>query len=102
MFNKDFEETLIKAIKEALDDCAIDLLSDMVKDNPDWWSEKIRKFCEDTLMKALKDEGLVNQIIQDILADYISAIDLEEMASEIIEEKIKSSILDKVTVEVKK
>lgn len=102
MFSEEFEKTLIEAIKEAVDDCSIDLLSDMVKDNPEWWSETIRKFCEDTLMKALKDERLVRQIIQDILGDYLSDIDLEVMASEIIEEKIKDSILDKIIVEVKK
>lgn len=101
-FSKDFEETLIKAIKEALDGCSIDLLSDMVRDNPEWWSETIRKFCEDTIKKALKDDKLIKQIIQDILGDYLSDIDLEVMASEIIEEKIKDSILDKITVEVKK
>lgn len=102
MFSEEFEKTLIDAIKEAVDDCSIDLLSDMVEDNPDWWSEKIRKFCEDTIMKAIKDERLVKQIIQDILGDYLSDIDLEVLASEIIEDKIKSSILDKITVEVKK
>ena len=101
-FSKDFEKTLIQAIKEALDDCAIDLLSDMVRDNPEWWSETIRKFCEDTIKKALQDERLIKQIIQDILGEYLSDIDLEVMASKIIEEKIKSSILDKITVEVKK
>ena len=102
LFSKDFEETLIKAIKEALDDCSVDLLSDMVRDNPEWWSETIRKFCEDTIKKALRDDRLIKQIIQDILGDYLSDIDLEVMASKIIEEKIKSSILDKITVEVKK
>ena len=102
LFSKDFEETLIKAIKEALDDCSVDLLSDMVRDNPKWWSETIRKFCEDTIKKALQDDRLIKQIIQDILGDYLSDIDLEVMASKIIEEKIKSSILDKITVEVKK
>ena len=102
MFSEEFEQTLIKAIKEAVDDCSIDLLSDMVKDNPEWWSETIRNFCEDTIKKALKDERLIKQIIQDILGDFLSDIDLEVMASEIIEEKIKSSVLDKITVEVKK
>ena len=102
LFSKDFEETLIKAIKEALDDCSVDLLSDMVRDNPEWWSETIRKFCEDTIKKALQDDRLIKQIIQDILVEYLSDIDLEVMASKIIEEKIKSSILDKITVEVKK
>ena len=101
-FSKDFEETLIKAIKEALDGCSIDLLSDMVRDNPEWWSETIRKFCEDTIKKALQDDRLIKQIIQDILGDYLSDIDLEVIASDIIEDKIKNSILDKITVEVKK
>lgn len=102
MFSEEFEKILIEAIKEAVSDCSLDLLSDMVKDNPEWWSETIRKFCEDTIKKALKDERLIKQIIQDILGDYLSDIDLEVMASEIIEEKIKDSILDKITVEVKK
>ena len=102
MFSEEFEKTLIEAIKGAVDDSAIDLLSDMVKDNPEWWSETIRKFCEDTIKKALKDDRLIKQIIQDILGDYLSDIDLEVMASELIEEKIKDSILDKITVEVKK
>ena len=102
MFSEEFEKTLIEAIKEAVNDSSLDLLCDMVKDNPDWWSETIRKFCEDTIKKALKDDRLIRQIIQDILGDYLSDIDLEVMASEIIEEKIKDSILDKITVEVKK
>lgn len=101
MFSEEFEKTLIEAIKEAVDDSALDLLNDMVKDNPEWWSETIRKFCEDTIKKALKDDKLIKQIIQDILGDFLSDIDLEVMASEIIEEKIKDSILNKITVEVK-
>lgn len=101
MFSEEFEKTLIEAIKEAVDDSALDLLNDMVKDNPEWWSETIRKFCEDTIKKALKDDKLIRQIIQDILGDFLSDIDLEVMASEIVEEKIKDSILDKITVEVK-
>ena len=102
MFSEEFEKTLIEAIKEAVDDTAIDLLGDMVKDNPDWWSEKLKDVFESTIKKALKDERLIRQIIQDILGDYLSDIDLRSLASEIIEEKIKDSILDKITVEVKK
>jgi len=102
MFNEEFEKTLIEAVKEAVNDSSLDLLSDMVRDNPDWWSETIRNFCEDTIKKALKDDRLIKQIVQDILGDYLSDIDLEVMASEILEEKIKDSILDKITVEIKK
>lgn len=102
MFSEEFEKTLIEAIKEAVNDCSIDLLNDMVRDNPEWWSETIREFCEGTINKALKDERLIKQTIQDILGDYLSDINLEVMASEIIEAKIKDSILDKITVEVKK
>jgi len=102
MFSKEFEETLIEAIKEAVDDSAVDLFSDMVKDDPEWWSSKLVEVFTDTVKKALKDERLVTQILREILGEYLSDIDLNVMASEVIEEKIKDSLLDKITVEVKK
>ena len=101
MFNEEFEKTLIEAIKEAVDDSAVELFSDMTRDNPDWWSEKLVKVFTDTVKKALKDEELVTNILREIFVEFINDIDLEVMASEIIEEKIKSSILNKITVEVK-
>jgi len=102
MFSEDFEKTLIEAIKEAVDDCSIDLLSDMVKDNPDWWAGEIKEVFTDTIKKALKDAELIKAVVSEMLAEYLSEIDLQIMASEIIEEKIKDSILDKISVEVKK
>lgn len=102
MLSKEFEETLIEAIKEAVDDSALDLFSDMVKDNPEWWSSKLVDVFTDTVKKALKDERLVTQILREILGEYMSDIDLSVMASEIIEEKIKDSLLDKLIVEIKK
>lgn len=102
MFSEEFEKTLIEAIKEAVDDSAVELFSDMTRDNPDWWSEKLVKVFTDTVKKALKDEELVTNILREIFVEFINDIDLEALASEIIEEKIKSSILDKITVEVKK
>lgn len=102
MLSKEFEETLIEAIKEAVDDSAVDLFSDMVQDDPEWWSSKLVEIFTDTVKKALKDERLVTQILREILGEYISDIDLSAIASEIIEEKIKDSLLDKITVEVKK
>lgn len=102
MFSEEFEKTLIEAIKEAVDDSAVELFSDMTRDNPDWWSEKLVKVFTDTVKKALKDEELVTNILREIFVEFINDIDLEAMASEIVEEKIKSSILNKITVEVKK
>lgn len=102
MFSEEFEKTLIEAIKEAVDDSAVELFSDITRDNPDWWSEKLVKVFTDTVKKALKDEELVTNILREIFVEFINDIDLEAMASEIIEEKIKSSILNKITVEVKK
>lgn len=101
-FNKEFEEHLISAIKEAVNDSAPDLLSDMVHDNPDWWANELVSVFESTIKKALKEEKLVKEIIEKIMTEYIDELDVTQLAEEIIETKIKDTILDKITVEVKK
>jgi len=102
MFNEEFENALIDSIKEAVDNSAVDILSDMVSDNPDWWSAKIREVFEETITKALKDDRFVKQTVSDFLSDYLNEIDLQVMASEILEDRIKDAIIDKLVVEVKK
>lgn len=102
MFSEEFEEHLKEALKEAVRDCAPDLLSDMVRDNPDWWSRALGEVYEETIKKALKDDKLIKAIMYEIVGVYLYDVDLQKVASEIIEEKLKSSVLDKITVEVKR
>lgn len=102
MLSKEFEETLIEAIKEAVTDSAPDLFSDMVHDNPTWWADELVSVFESTVKKALKEEKLVKEIIERIMSEYIDGLDVTQLAEEIIEAKIKDTILDKITVEVKK
>lgn len=82
---KDFEEKVIEAIKNAIDEIGPGLFDDITKDNPEWYTEKLKEvFCKE-ITKALKNKKLIKEVVLEILSEQV---DFEA----IVEEQVKNQI----------
>lgn len=95
-------EVVKQTIKDGIEEAGRDLFEDMVQDNPEWYSEKLVKVFTDTATKALNSRKLVENIVRDMLLDDIRDIDLLKIAEDVIKEKVQSTLVDKLVVEVKR
>lgn len=95
-------EVVKQTIKDGIEEAGRDLFEDMVQDNPEWYAEKLVKVFTDTATKALNSRKLVENIVRDMLLEEIREIDLLKIAEDVIKEKVQSSLVDKLIVEVKR
>lgn len=95
-------EVVKQTIKDGIEEAGRDLFEDMVQDNPEWYSEKLVKVFTDTATKAFNSRKLVENIVRDMLLEDVREIDLLKIAEDVIKEKVQSSLVDKLIVEVKK
>lgn len=95
-------EVVKQTIKDGIEEAGRDLFEDMVQDNPEWYSEKLVKVFTETATKALNSRKLVENIVRDMLLEDVREIDLLKIAEDVIKEKVQSTLVDKLVVEVKR
>ena len=90
----DIEGYIVNAIKENLDDCIVDLISDMSHDNPDWWAGHLNKVLEPALKKALQDasNNLLRELCDQALEEFCSGGRLEDIVNEEAREFVQSKL----------
>lgn len=98
------DDIIKEAVKDYLEDQTVDLVSDMVEDNPCWWAEQVSSVIQPALKTAIKDaaERLLTPILKEIVGEVIDVASLEDRANDIAESAVKELLRDrlKVTVEV--
>lgn len=92
MIGVDVNKILQEACEKAFEDIGVDLVSDMVQDNPDWWSHQLVKVLEPSLKKAIEDkaEKLLREILKEVAEDYCDSRLVEGLARDVIDKKLKN------------
>lgn len=99
--NEIIEEQLKTSITNAIKDCGPDIVSDMVRDNPDWWTRDIREVFETSIKKALKNDKLIREVLLEILADRIDDETIERSISDLASDKIEDILSKKIQITIK-
>lgn len=98
------DDIIKEAVKDYLEDQTVDLVSDMVRDNPDWWAEQVSSVIQPALKKAIEDSAdrLLIPILKEIVGEVVDVASLEDRAIILAESAVKGLLRDKfkVTVEV--
>lgn len=96
----DVDKILQESCEDAFEQIGVDLVSDMVHNNPDWWAEKVATLVNESLRKALNDKvhDILKEILRELVEELVDDDYIEDIAQEIIEEKLKNVNL-KVEVE---
>lgn len=98
--NIDINKILQESCENAFAQIVVDLVSNMVHDNPDWCSEKAAALVNEALRKALNDNAyeVMKKIIRALVEEPVDDEYIEDVAREVIEKKLKNVSL-KVEVE---
>lgn len=91
LFNVSSLGKIIKeSIEEAIENRGLDLISDMVEDNPDWWARQVSKVLDPALKKALMSttKALLKACAEEAVKEYCE----DNMLSNLIEESVKEHI----------
>ena len=91
-------ESLVKeAIKDHMDDCATDLIADMVHNDPVWWAERVAEVVTPALRKALQDTArpLLKQVIEEMVRGYLEGGSIVEDTVQHAAEELVSDLLAK-------
>lgn len=93
----DLESLVKEAIKDHLDDCATDLIADMVHSDPVWWAERVSEVVTPALRKALQDTAkpLLKQVIEEMVRDYLEGGSIVEDTVQHAAEELVSDMLAK-------
>ena len=100
----DLESLVKEAIEDHLDDCATDLIADMVHNDPVWWAERVSEVVAPALRKALQDTArpLLKQIITEMVREYIEGSSIiEDTAQHAAEELVSDMLAKKLQVTMK-
>lgn len=83
---------LQEACEKAFEDVGVDLVSDMVRDNPDWWSHQVVKVLEPSLKKAIEDkaEKLLRELLEEVAEEHCDSRLVEGLTRDVIEKKLKN------------
>lgn len=96
------DDIIKEAVEKYLEDQTVDLVSDMVQDNPDWWAEQVSTVIQPALKKAIKDsaERLLTPILKELVGEVIDVASLEDRANDIAESAVKDLLQGKLKVSV--
>lgn len=98
----DFEKELVQsfkdAVKESLEDSTVDLISDMVRDNPDWWASEAHQAVKTALTEAAK----CKELIQEIVKEYLTEMDIGAILREQIQNRLESMITPELILKAAK
>lgn len=94
------EDMIKEAVLNAIGDIGVDLVSDMVHSNTDWWANQVVKVLEPSLKKALEDKAdrLLKEILEEVVKEHCDNNLVESLAQTIVETKLQCL---EVNVEVK-
>lgn len=91
-FEKELVQSFKEAVKESLSDSTVDLISDMVHGNPDWWAGEAHQAVKTALTEAAK----CKELVQEIVKEYLTEIEIDA----IVEEQIQKQLDSKITPEL--
>lgn len=96
------EEAIVEAVKNGLKelimDSGVDLVSDMVQDNPSWWAEEAHKLVHLSIEEASKNKGLIEAVIK----EYLTELDVDAIVQSKVEEKLDSLITPALVLQAAK